>query len=56
MGVARFPYDGQSFTDVFRNVDIALNFAKKSLKENVCQYDSMLHNELKEKLVMENLI
>ena len=56
MGITTFPYNGLSFNEVFKNVDIALQHAKESSNSNICQYDSILQKHLQDRLDMETLI
>lgn len=56
IGVAKFPDHGCTKSEVLKNVDIALHYAKEKGKSNISMYSPLYQESMEKKIIIENMI
>lgn len=56
VGIVRYPDCGTTAEELFKNVTIALHYAKDMKQGSVCIFDKKMQKEFKDKLVLESIL
>jgi len=56
IGITKYPEDGEKMNSILQNIDLALHYSKKNGNSKVNQYKKCFHNEMENRIFLENSI